>query len=508
MRSNKNNKRKSERSDRSAAFAVVAAVVGVSVLGAIGAAHDIKAFSASDFVTGSDDLISPIQINPGGYEPTPDYTIPAIGTFPNGYVPPETTEAVVDDPFNMGGEVSETEETTSGGGIFSFDEETAPPEVSDYPSVTDVTEPPPPTLFLTYYTFDLTVGQEAQIYWWVENSDYSGYQELFSVDNPNVASVSESGIITALGAGTANITVTWGELTAEAKVTVAAGETSSVVPATDPVTNPITDPVTENTSQEETSPSQSESVPLPKAKLEGCLYNTSGIAIPDVVLRIGDRTAVTDRNGYFCFTETDMGEIRIFSALNERLSCPMNLTGSSTVFLLYAGESMEYFTSYEEMAARFVITDIELETPNKRIYTGDVLIPYFQYEPRDAALTDARYISSDENVAAVDENGVITAKAAGETVITLILNNGQAQTAFTLTVNPQEIGKYSGIIAAVEILIILIVLGSCWAVYKRYKRRIGEESAPAAAPQNSFNYASVTAEKDGNSRDDDGSETE
>ncbi len=483
-------KKSSDKLNRLAVIAV-SAVTAAAVFGAFNAANKTKAFSDSDF---SADLDGILVI--GAEETDEDGLLPSIETLPGEYIPEETTEEEVDDPFNPDNDESAAEETTLPEGIFTFDVETDPADITTAPADTDDTAVPPPTLYLTYYTFNLTVGQEAQIYWYVENSIFGGYHEYFSIDDSAVAEVSESGVIKAKAAGTANITVKWGDLTATATVTVSEAQTATRPPDTRPGTSTAVDPVTENTSDKEqdTSPSQSEPAPVPKVKLDGCLYNTSGNAVGDVMLSIGEMTAVTDLNGYFSFPRSDIGEIKIFAALNEQLSCTMNLSDNATVFLLYSGEALECFTSYEEMAARFVITEISLEKPSKRIYIGDVLIPYFQYEPRDAALTDTKYVSSDENVAAVDQNGVITAKAAGETVITLILNNGQAQTAFTLTVNPQEIGKYSGIIAAVEILIILIVLGSGYAVYKRYKRRINEESAFDSAPKTNFKYAHIPSE--------------
>lgn len=467
-------------------FIAASVITGAAIFGAFNAAKNVEAFSDSDFVTDIDGIHI---LNPD--ETDGDDLLPSIETLPEGYTPTETTEEVVDDPFNFGEDQQETEETSLSDGIFSFDSETESPEVTTDPADTDNQEAPVPTLYLTYYTFNLTVGQEAQIYWYVENSIFGGYHEQFSIDNPSVAEVSESGVITAKSAGSANITVTWGDLTATAAVTVSEAQTTSPPPDT----HPITDPVSENTSSEiqDTQPSE----PIPetvKVKLDGCLYNTSGNAVADVVLKIGDNTVATDLNGYFSFPQTDIGNIMIFSAMNERLGCTLNISSNTTVFLLYSGETIECFSSYDEMATRFVITEIDLETPNKRIYAGDVLIPYFQYEPRDATLTHTEYVSSNENVAAVDENGVITAKAAGEAIITLILNNGQAQTAFTITVNPQEIGKYSGIIAAVEILIILIVLGSAYVVYKRYKRRMDDDNAAVVSHKSLSAYTAYTTE--------------
>lgn len=471
-------------------FIAASVVTGAAIFGAFNSAKNVEAFSDSDFVTDIDGIHI---LNPD--ETDGDDLLPSIETLPEGYIPPETTAEEVDDPFNFGGNEQETEETSLSDGIFSFETETKSPEVTTASTDTDNQESPVPTLYLTYYTFNLTVGQEAQIYWYVENSTFGGYHELFSIDNPSVAEVSESGVITAKAAGSANITVTWGDLTATASVTVSETQTTSPPPDT----HPVTDPVSENTSSEVQDTKPSEPIPeTRKAELDGCLYNTSGNAVADVVLRIGDNTATTDLNGYFSFPQADVGSITILAAMNDRLGCTLNLSSKTTVFLLYNGETIECFSSYDEMATRFVITEIDLETPNKRIYAGDVLIPYFQYEPRDATLTHTEYVSSDENVAAVDENGVITAIAAGEAIITLILNNGQAQTAFTITVNPQEIGKYSGIIAAVEILIILIVLGSAYVVYKRYKRRMDDDNAAVVSHKSISAYTAYTTETEEN----------
>ena len=304
-------------------FIAASVITGAAIFGAFNAAKKVEAFSDSDFVTDIDGIHI---LNPD--ETDGDDLLPSIETLPEGYTPTETTEEVVDDPFNFGEDQQETEETSLSDGIFSFDSETESPEVTTDPADTDNQEAPVPTLYLTYYTFNLTVGQEAQIYWYVENSIFGGYHEQFSIDDPSVAEVSESGVITAKSAGSANITVTWGDLTATAAVTVSEAQTTSPPPDTHPIS--------ENTSSEiqDTQPSE----PIPetvKVKLDGCLYNTSGNAVADVVLKIGDNTVATDLNGYFSFPQTDIGNIMIFSAMNERLGCTLNISSNTTVFLLY-----------------------------------------------------------------------------------------------------------------------------------------------------------------------------
>lgn len=396
----------------------------------------------------------------------------------------EITEETTTTPDDAISFITDPEETTTlpdpigtGGGT-----DTPPPTDSETPDVSVPGEPP--ALILTYYTYDLTVGQEAQVYWKVENSVINNYTEAFSSDNPGVASVNETGLITAHSAGTANITITWGDLSASALVTVSEENTAPLVtappvtlppPDTEPIA-PVTDPSTDINAGDPTGENPETPAEMPKVKLDGCLYDTKGAPMASISLNAGGQTAITDINGYFTFYDLNAGDTVISVSGNDRLACVVGLSADATVFLIYNGESMECCFSYEEMANRFVITKIEVEAPNKRIYAGDTVIPYFQYEPRDAAVTQTQYLSSNENVATIDANGVINAIAEGETVITLILNGGQAQTEFTLTVSPEYTGKYSGLIAAGETLLVLLAAGAAFIIYKRYKKRMaGDE---------------------------------
>lgn len=455
----------------------------------------MSAFSASDFESTPDGGSPIIILNPG--ETTTERTVDLFG-------PEETTPERTADIFNPTetsrdgiGIIGEGDTTTLQDGIDFIREDetttlregigtvsdTAPPTGTS--SGAGTSEPPvssdpnadPPALILTYYTFNLTVGQEQQIYWKVENSVINNYIELFSSDNPAVASVSDTGVITARAAGTANITVTWGDLTATAEVSVS--EASTAVVTAPPVTAPpSTDPIDTAAEPGGEDPAITDPVTvLPKVKLNGCLYDTKGEAVPSIMLTAGGQTAITDINGFFSFYDLDMRETVLSVSGNDRLTCTVSLLSDTTVYLIYNGEAIECCSSYEEMASRFVITKINLETPNRRIYAGDTVIPYYQYEPRDASVTETQFMSSNEGVARIDKNGVISAIAEGETVITIILNNGQARTEFTLTVSPDDIGKYSGLIAAGETLLVLIAAGGAFVVYKRYKKKlVGEEN--------------------------------
>ena len=439
------------------------------------------------------------------------------------------------DPFNPVTDRTETdnsqsvETTPDTGGITETGPNTSDSDVST-PDSSDTeptsSEAPAPVLSLTYYTFNLEIGQEVQLYWWVENGSYNGAAARYYSDNTSVASVSDSGVITARGAGRANITVTVGELTASAVVNVAApaaeaqalsvleksynlkiGESVYVQAAILPEEaawrysiifssdNPEVAEVDENgiitarsageayitvacsgTNFSETVyvAVTNEEMIYEKARLTGCLYDSVGNPAGGVLLTADNVSAVTDKNGYFVFDALDRKDIVIRITENELAACVFGLNADSTVCLLYGESSLECFYSYEEMAARFAVSEVSFETSSKRVYVGDVYIPYYQYEPRNASVTQVLYISSDENIASVDQNGVITAKSIGEAIITLVLNGGQAQTFFTLTVSPEETGKYTAVIAAAETAVILAGAAAAAIIYKRYRKKSGD----------------------------------
>lgn len=447
--------------------AALAGVLGAAFyLGCSAAPNGVKAFSASDFASDDDPSFDiPVDI----FNPTATTTLAdAISII--------TEETTLRDSI-----IIFTDETTLPDAIITVgSEETSASETEVTPDVSETSESDtsaaadPPTLILTYYTFNLTVGQEDQIYWKVENSIINNYIETFSSDNPDVASVSESGVITARAAGTANITVTWGDLSAVAVVNVSAAPVTTVPPVTLP---PATEPTAEVSTEvsADTSDTVSEEA-APKVRLDGCLYNTKGEAVDSIMLTAGGKTAITDLNGYFVFNGLNIGDNVITVGGNESLACTVSLASDTTLFLLYNGETIESCSSYEEMAVRFVITKVEFEASDRHIRVGETVVPYYQYEPRDASVTQTLFASSNEKVARIDQNGVISAISEGETVISVILNDGQAQAEFTLTVNPEETGKYSGLIAAGETLVILILAGAAFVVYKRYKRRMAQES--------------------------------
>ncbi|MBD5116545.1 MAG: hypothetical protein HDT48_03400 [Ruminococcaceae bacterium] len=412
------------------------------------------------------------------------------------------------------------------------------------PIVTDVETTA--RLVLTYYTFNLEIGQVVQLYWWVENGTADLGTARYYSDNTAVATVNEAGIITARGAGSADITVRVGDLTATARVNSAASiaqanalvvnETShtlkigesvyiqasvlpeeaagrySIVFSSD---SPEIAEVDENGIVTAKSTGEAyitvsclntdfsetvyikvtdEEMVYQKARLDGCLYDSGGNPTEGIAIRADGITAVTDKNGYFSFSGLDRKDIAVQIAENERAVCVFGLYGDSTVCLLYNGSTLECFSGYEEMAERFAVSTVTFDSPAKSVHVGDIYMPYYQYEPKEASVTQVLYISSDESVATVDKNGVITAKSIGEAIITLILNGGQAQTFFTLTVDPAESGKYTAIIAAAETAVLLAAAAAAVVIYNRYRKKAGRQAGYEGVDEDYEDYEDLDEE--------------
>ncbi|MCM1054450.1 MAG: Ig-like domain-containing protein [Bacteroides sp.] len=485
----------------------------------------------------TDELPSPIiVITAATEETTPDpYAVDPFNPSESPVNPFDPTETELPGIIVI---TSETSDTSSSEFTDDISESTPESSVtnessadSSTPSSSDVEttvpDTPAPRLALTYYTFNLEIGQAVQLYWYVENGGYEAGTARYYSDNTAVASINEAGVITAGAAGSAVITVRVGELSASAAVHVAApiaeaegisvNETShtlkigenvyiqaSVIPAeaadrytlsfySDDPNVAEADPngiVTARSAGEADITVScdgtvfSETVHITvvneemiyeKARLDGCLYDGVGAPVEGTAVHADGIIAVTDKNGYFSFGELDKKEIVIQIADNEQAACVYGLYGDSTVCLLYTDAALECFSGYEEMSERFTVSAVSFDAPAKSLHVGEIYIPYYQYEPKDAAVTQVLYISSDENIASVDQNGVITARSIGEVIITLILNGGQAQTFFTLTVDPEETGKYTALIASVETAVLLAAAAAAAVIYRRYKKKAADD---------------------------------
>lgn len=312
-------------------------------------------------------------------------------------------------------------------------------------AVITVTEAPvvPEYIVISRTEFQLKIGAAAQIEAKLLPEEISGeYAMTYTADNTKVVSVNENGLITALSTGEAYITVE----------SAGISETVHVVVSND--------------------------IAYEHSKLDGYLYDTIGKPVSGAHIVIDDMSAVTDSKGYFSFDEAEQRELIIKLSSDPDASCSIELTGNTTVYLLYEKGSLTPRSSYDELTGLLPLNSASFDTRFNNIVltVGQVESLTYQYEPKDAVITEILYSSSNNLVAQIGQiDGVITAKSPGEAIVTLSLNGGQAEAVCTITVNPAESTEYSIWIMIVELVTFTAAALIIFVAYRKYRRKAEAE---------------------------------
>ena len=295
----------------------------------------------------------------------------------------------------------------------------------------------PEFIVLTENSFILKISQTAHIQArLLPEEAAAGYEITYESKDPSIAAVDANGVITAVSAGETDIRVTGAELSEYVHVTVSAD------------------------------------IAYDTAVMSGYLYDSKGKPMAGAYLTIDGLMTVTDKNGYFVFDRVEQRSLTVRLAEDNDAACGLTVSGDLTVYLLYSQGSLTRVGSYEELAGLLSINNVKFVSNNVVLTTGEVYELAYQYEPSDANITGISYSSSNSVAAAVGQvDGIVTAKSPGETVITLILNGGQATAECTITVNPRESSEYSVIIIAIEAAVFAVGAVTVLLSYRSYKRK-------------------------------------
>lgn len=157
----------------------------------------------------------------------------------------------------------------------------------------------------------------------------------------------------------------------------------------------------------------------------------SSVTIPNSVTSIGNYAFLgcTGLNDVFSLISNPM-TVSMGSSIFSRN--PNNYT-VRTLHVPYGSASAyqadtkwsSFFGSIVEMELEFVLaTSIELNRSNVEVNVGETIPLLATVLPEDATDKTVTWASSDENVAMVDENGLVTAVAPGTATITATTNDG------------------------------------------------------------------------------------
>ena len=231
----------------------------------------------------------------------------------------------------------------------------------------------------TVYDFDAVIYPE----------NATNQAVLWKVSNPAVAKIDSNGVLTALADGETYVTVTTldGRYIDFCKVTIVLAVESITV---------------EN---EEISLVEEESAAIIATVLPEKAYNKKLTFVS-----ADESIATVDKNGVITAVSKGETYITVISVDNEEITATVKVTVIRVAEEIILGFDKEYLWNGE---------------------TGNISVGFIPAEPNDESVT---FTSSDETVATVDENGVVTALKAGEAVITVKTADGSVSSEITVEV--------------------------------------------------------------------------
>lgn len=448
--------------------------------------------------------------------------------------PEETTEETEEPPVDITTEPPEEETTTEPPPIETDPPvtETEPPIIETEPPATDditeETEAPPidnAEIQLSFYQSTLEEGEGIQLVATLINSTEIDPVISFYSNNTEVVRVDASGYIIATGVGETEVVAYYGNVMASAKITVIAptiepeyiivsnrsfslniggiakieatllpAEISNHYPFTyeslntavaevgeDGIITAIGEGETEIIVRaadlsEKVSVKVTKEAVIHNSKIDGFLYNTKGEPMAGSIIYMDGQTATVDKNGHFSFDSVDQKKVIISVSDYPETKCEYTVLKDATIYLLSQNDLLTMLPTLGELQGRLPISEVSFDSSNIILNEGEVYPLNYTYQPKNAPITDINYVSSNVLVVQVGQiDGVLTAKSAGEAVITLTVNGGQASVNLYVTVNQQASTKYTPLIVVLEGVLFAGAAAVVIVYYKKYQRTLQEE---------------------------------
>lgn len=235
----------------------------------------------------------------------------------------------------------------------------------------------------------------------------------WETDDEDIAEVSEDGEVTAISAGTIDITATAGDVSATCTITVVDSEK--------------TDSEKENTEKQEV-------VEVTDIKLD---KDTADLKIGDVITlkaTVAPENA-TDKNVEWSTSNESVAKVSTTGRVTA-------ISEGTARIIAVAGEKSAICTitvSEEKVqAADIKVTDIQLDKTTADLKIGDSITLNATVTPDNATDKTVKWSSSDESVAKVSEDGKVTAFSEGSARI--IATAGEKSAICTITVTQNVIG--------------------------------------------------------------------
>ena len=245
----------------------------------------------------------------------------------------------------------------------------------------------------------MTVGDTQTLTATVTPSNATDKSVTWSSSNTSVATVSSSGVVTAKAAGSATITVTTndGGKKATCSVTVSAAKVA--------VTG----------------------VSLNKTSLSMTVGDTQTLTATVTPSNATDKSVTWSSSNTSVATVSSSGVVTAKAA------------GSATITVTTNDGGKKATCSVTVSAAKVAVTGVSLNKTSLSMTVGDTQTLTATVTPSNATDKSVTWSSSNTSVATVSSSGVVTAKAAGTTTITVKTNDGSKTATCTVTVQAGSI---------------------------------------------------------------------
>ncbi|NOU78990.1 hypothetical protein GC101_08855 [Paenibacillus sp. LMG 31459] len=263
------------------------------------------------------------------------------------------------------------------------------------------------------------------------------YTIRYTSDQPGVAGVSEHGFITGISAGTAVITAQIGNVSSAVTVTVNEPDSASGINITYEV---IRGGATVNAGT--VSPGSTiDTKPYDKIKFKSAVTgNPTDNAVvytvsdPEIAGWYGDTWQTDDRIMRTLADKLSASSYEPVVQLNPRKAGMVNLTAAS--------DDGAAAVNFKVTVTQTDVTGISIVEGNRSVLAGKSLKLTASVTPGDASFYKVYWSSSDESVAKVDSNGLVTAIKPGAATITIQSDaNPEITSSITLTVTDVSVDQ-------------------------------------------------------------------
>jgi len=218
--------------------------------------------------------------------------------------------------------------------------------------------------------------------------------------------------------------------------------------------------------------------------VKGSVFTIAGEKKPNLTVELrnsnGFMRTKTDENGVFTISDVKQGDYALLAYKSEKDTTPYAKTQISTgnynlnISCIINGSSIVVL--YQQNAdVQSDIKELMLMADEVTLKSGETYDMKFYARPSKAVLPAVMGESNDEEIAAVDADGRITAISEGTAVITFSTLDGRLSKKCTVTVADNQGNQYSGLIIIIESSVALILLIAFTVRYIQFRRQKDKE---------------------------------